>query len=76
VWLTLKAGEFALTPHDVHVSATPALLEAKYLPAAQSVQTELPATRDTFPAEQRTQVQLPVAPTADENVPAGHACRG
>jgi hypothetical protein len=74
VWLTLKAGELALAPHDLHVSAAPVLLEAKYLPAAQSVQTELPAT-DTFPAEQSTQVQLP-APPAAEDVPAGHAWRG
>ncbi len=42
MWITLAGAELALVPHDVQAAAVAPPVAPKYLPAAQSVHTDVP----------------------------------
>ena len=72
MWITLAAAELALAPHDVQAAAEVPPVAAKYLPAAQSVQTALPCSAN-LPAAQFTH---PATEVPEPCLPASHAWRG
>ena len=75
MWITLAAAELASDPHDVQAAAVAPFAAAKYLPAAQSVQTEL-ADAENFPDAQAKQSPTAPAPEVARSLPTSHAWRG
>ncbi len=75
MWITLAGAELAFVPHDVQAAAVAPAVAAKYLPATQSVQTELPCSAN-LPDTQATQSPVTKAPEVARSLPASHAWRG
>ena len=76
MWMSLAAAELALAPHDVQAAAEAPPVAAKYLPAAQFMQTVEPAASEYLPAPHDVQAASAVAPGVSRYLPASHPWRG